>query len=410
MFSIKKINIKTKIAIDTTLSFDVQKSTVMPVLALAPLVVFVCMSLSSVGFTALSYFTFALLLLGFVVTAFFYLRNGEMSKYGLASLLMMLTLLLISMLNYETSDLKNAFYMAMEIWMFQMLCFLYKDRIHIIVIAMAVFLSFCVYANFIHFILHPNLWLIEEEKSAGGYLLGNNYNGMGFRFILAVTFCFVCLKYSWKWIFNLVPVIILSVVPLVLTGSKTSLAGLTILAVFSVIPSLRLQKIIANAAFIGFILFQVFVVFSGKGLENNELAVYIVEDVLDKDITFTYRTYLWDMTMQKIAESPIWGFGFLDDEWYNSNIKISVGTGPCNFILSMLLNGGMILVLLFVAVIVMVIYRLSINGDRMSIFIKMSVATIMIMHLMEMQSYAFVFFLLTLGYYSQYITSELKKQ
>lgn len=66
------------------------------------------------------------------------------------------------------------------------------------------------------------------------------------------------------------------------------------------------------------------------------MAVYIIEDVLGKDITFTNRTQLWDAAGKKFVESPILGYGFVDKEWYLANME-SFAIGPHNFIYSILL-------------------------------------------------------------------------
>lgn len=371
-----------------------------------PLIVFVSMSLADLEYSLISYVTFVAVLGGFAFMTIVYLRGMEMSRYGMLSLISMLCFISFSVANIEDSDLKNGLYMIIEILMFQMMCYYFRERIHIIVIAAAVFFSFCVYANFLHLMMNPNLWIVEEEKTSLGYLLGYNYNGMGYRFILAVTLSVLCLRYSWKWIFNAVPVIALSVIPLVLTGSKTSLAGILLFVVVCCIPYIRVQKFIINSVLTFVALFQTLVVFSGKGLENNELAVYIIEDVLEKDITFTYRTYLWDMSLEKIAESPIWGFGYLSHEWYASHIHTSAGTGPCNLVLSLMLNGGIIFLVLFFIIFVWSIRNVYRYNDRSAIVLFMGLSTIMLMHLMEALSYVFVFYLMTLCYYYPFIRKE----
>lgn len=407
MAFLRKINLTPQITIDTSLRWNISNSTFIPVAVMFPLIVFVCMSLADVEYSLLSYATFASLLLGFAFMALVYLRERTMSRYGILSFVFFMIFIVFSLVNFENSDLKESIYMSIEIWLFQLLFFYYRERIHVVVIAAAVFLSFCVYANFLHLLMHPALWIVEEEKTALGYLLGNNYNGMGFRMILAVTFSFLCMKYSWKWIFNAILVLVLSIVPLVLTGSKTSLGGIVLFVLIICIPNLRLQKYMLNGLLTLVVLFQIFVVFSGKGLENNEFAVYMIEDVMEKDITFTGRTYLWDMSLDKIAESPIWGFGYLNYDWYVKNIHTSIGTGPCNMILAVILHGGIILLSLFVSIFVISIRKVMAYTERYALIIQAGLTTIMLMHLMENLSYVFCFYLMTLAYYYPFIRKEV---
>lgn len=364
------------------------------------------MSLADLGFGLASYAIFGSLLVGFAFITTIYLYNRSMSYYGLLSFLFMTFLILSSIVNIENSDLKNGIYMAFEIWMFQMLCYYYRHRIHIIIISAAIIFSFCVYANLIHMLLNPVLWIVEKEKDNEGYLLGYNYNGMGFRFIVALVLSIMCMKYSKRWLFNVIPLAICSIIPLVITGSKTSLSSIGLFLAVCCIPSVKIKKIAAYSTLVFVILFQTFVVFNGKGLENNEMAVYIIEDILEKDITFSYRTYLWDMSLDKIAESPIWGYGNLDYTWFASYINTTAGTGPCNMVLCILLNGGIILLALYLLIFIVSVRKVSIFNDQNSAVILMGLVVIMLMHLMESLSYVFCFYLMTLAYYYPYITSE----
>ena len=64
-------------------------------------------------------------------------------------------------------------------------CFLRFLGIFIVYCYFAIALSLCVYANFVHLLTHPMLWVLEGKKDAAGYLLGNNYNQMGCRMMIA---------------------------------------------------------------------------------------------------------------------------------------------------------------------------------------------------------------------------------
>lgn len=392
--------------LDTSLRWNVKQSNFIPIAVLFPLIVYVCMSLSALGMSLLSYATLGSFLVSFIFLNILVWSNEKMSLYGFFSFIFYSLLFLFSLINSEQSSIKEGLYVSFEVWAFLMLCFYYRERIHIVIQASSAILSFCVYVNFIHLMLHQELWIQDLINDHGGFLLGNNYNGMGFRFIVAIVFSVLCIRYSKKWIVNTVLVILLSITPLVITGSMTSLVCIIFFIIVCCIPSVRLQRTIVITAFLFGILFQVFVVFSGKGLEDNELAVYFVEELLGKDITFTMRTYLWDMSMQKILESPIVGYGFLDNEWYQNNIYTSAGTGPCNMMLSILLNGGIILFSLFLIIVIISVMRIQAYHDYFSQVIQMGVATILIMHLMEMQSYVFVFILLALSFYYPEICKE----
>lgn len=387
---------------------DFHQMTVFPVLLSMPLGIFVSMALADLGMQTLSYLVFGLFLIGFAVMALLYIKDREMSKYGMLHLLFFLILFSLTAINSD-ADTKNCLYIALEVLMFLMMFHYYRNRIHVVIISIAIVFSFCVYAGLLHMLAHPNLWIIAEDKADTGYLLGNNYNGMGMRMIVAMAYSAMCTKYSKLWRINFIGVTIATFVPILITGSKTSLAGIGLFTFVYILPSLKIQKSIANVALTAFLFFQCFVVFSGKGLENNELAVYIIEDLLDKDITFTYRTYLWDTAIQEIAKSPIWGYGFVNMDWYATHISIQYGTGPHNMILSVLVNGGIILFLIYMAITTISLANVFSYNDRHAVMARMSVIATMIMLLMEFQSYTFIMLLFALAYYYPVINKEHKE-
>ena len=192
---------------------------------------------------------------------------------------------------------------------------------------------------------------------------------------------------------------IVSIATLAFVGSMTSLSCILLYIVFCMIPSEKLQKLGSIAFFVFYLLFQCFVVFSGEGLHNNSLAVYIIEDVLGKDITFTNRTRLWDAAGSKFAESPIIGYGWVDTEWYTSEMD-SFAIGPHNYIYSVLITGGVTLLSLLIIAIGLVFRRISTKFDKHANILLMGLFTLLFMMLMEVYPFFFLFILLyTLYYY-----------
>ena len=164
----------------------------------------------------------------------------------------------------------------------------------------------------------------------------------------------LCLRYSRIWLVNMIVLAIVIVASLAMVGSMTSLSMILVFLVCCLLPTSKLRLTAICGLFAVFLLFQIFVVFNGRGLENNELAVYIVEDVLKKDLTFTYRTHMWESALKIIEKSPIWGWGFADADWFKANMT-AFAIGPHNFILSILIHGGVILLSIYI----MVLFALS---------------------------------------------------
>ena len=291
------------------------------------------------------------------------------------------------------------FYDSLSLIFIAMACDYYKDRFHMLIIAFAIAFSFCTYLNLLHILAHPELWFIDDLKTNQGYLLGGNYNQMGCRLLCAVGTSVACLKYSKWWLLNAIPVTLVSIATLVIVSSMTSLTGILLFLVFCLIPSRKLIKtgIVGLLIFVFF--FQVLVCFQGKGIEQNPLAVYIVEDVLGKDITFTYRTYLWDAAAKVFVDSPLYGYGYVSGDWYYSHMS-AIALGPHNYIWGILVAGGVLLLVVFTYICFLSFSKFFATSDRNVIQIYAIAAVLFLMMLMENYPHLFIFTLLTLAYFA----------
>lgn len=127
------------------------------------------------------------------------------------------------------------------------------------------------------------------------------------------------------------------VITMLYVWSGTGLIGCLIIVGFSLwIQGERIEKLfniwtISTAyliIYLGVVIFRV-----------QEMFSVLIVDVLHKDITFTGRTYLWDMAMAYIREKPFWGYG-ITEKFLTMNSGISYS--PHNLILQILLAGGLL--------------------------------------------------------------------
>ncbi|MBQ7784461.1 MAG: O-antigen ligase family protein, partial [Oscillospiraceae bacterium] len=124
---------------------------------------------------------------------------------------------------------------------------------------------------------------------------------------------------------------------------------------------------------------------------------YIIEDVLHKNITFTGRTDIWDISINLIKRSPIIGYGvyeghgfvFYRGQYYYSH----------NAILEILIQGGAIALIFFIAMLVVScisLYRYK--NNHISGIITFTVFTLLSMMIMEAYlSYIWTFGILTVS-------------
>lgn len=379
------------------LRIDTGHQTLLPCLMILAVVANKSISFTAVGWNTLSYLALALVLLSFTFMSFIYLRRGALSRFVLMTIIFSSLLLTSTIIN--GNDVKMCFYDGCSLIFIALACEYYKDRFHMLIVAFALAFSFCTYLNFLHMLAHPELWIIDDLKTNQGYLLGGNYNQMGCRLLCAVGISMVCLKYSKWWLLNVIPVTLVSIATLVIVGSMTSLTGILLFLVFCLIPSNRLKKIGVTSLIAFVILFQVFVCFQGKGIEQNPLAVYVVEDVLGKDITFTYRTYLWDAAAKVFVNSPLYGYGYVSNDWYYSHMS-SIAMGTHNYIWAVLVTGGVLLLAVLSYICFLTFSKLFTTSDRHVLLIYAVAAVLFLMMLMENYPHLLLFILLALAYFA----------
>lgn len=382
--------------------------TLVPFMMIFCVVLNVTISLSELKMPVLSYGVLGVNIVSFLFMLALVAREKEMSRYGFLNFLYFFILIGLTVVN--VNDIRNAIYNSVFIWLMLLIMRYYRHRMEMVVKCFAIAFTVCVWINFVHLVTHPLLWLVDDYKDATGYLFGNNYNQMGCRMMVALASNVLCLRYSRIWLVNMILLAAVIVGSLAMVGSMTSLSMILVFLVCCLLPTSKLRLTAICGLFAVFLLFQIFVVFNGRGLENNELAVYIVEDVLKKDLTFTYRTHMWESALKIIEESPIWGWGFADADWFKANMS-AFAIGPHNFILSILIHGGVILLGIYVMICGKVVRTILPYFKRKNMqLLLLAVACLWVMSLFEMYPYTIMFYALALLYYSHYAYDDADKR
>ena len=381
--------------------------TLLPFVMIFFVVVNVTISLYELKMPVLSYGVLAINIVNFLFMLALVAREKEISRYGFLNFLFFFTLIGLTVVN--VNDIRNAIYNSIFIWLTLLIMRYYRHRMEMVLTCFTISFTFCIWVNFVHLVTHPMLWLVDDYKNATGYLLGDNYNQMGCRMIMALASNLLCLRFSRIWSINFIVLAIVIVTSLAMVGSMTSLSMILVFLLCCLLPTSKLRLTAVCGLFAVFLLFQIFVVFNGRGLENNEFAVYVVEDVLKKDLTFTYRTHMWESAINVIEKSPIYGWGFADTTWFKTYMT-AFAIGPHNFILTILVNGGVILLTLYIMICSKVFKTILpyLKKKNMQLLL-LAVACFWIMSLFEMYPYFFMLYALALLYYSRYAYDETDK-
>lgn len=378
------------------MTIDLKEQRLLPALMSLLLVVQTVVTFTVFSFLQpLSYLALGLTILSFLVMMGIFSRHPYLSMFDIAVFLLFLTIISFSFIN--ATDLKSAVYRAIEVWFLLLLFNFYIEKVDVLLRSLAFGFSCCIYGNLALMIFFPD-WMFVAEDSFDSFILGGNYNQMGCRFITGIILNIMCIKYGKKWIFNTILISAVSIITLLMVGSMTAISTISLLLLCCLVPSTSLKKMIALGYFIFYLLFHFFVVFNGEGLHNNELAVYIIEDVLGKDITFTNRTGMWDAALRIIEKSPVIGYGMVDREWYLGNMS-SFAIGPHNFVLSLFIYGGIVLFIIFWWIFFMAIQKMHGHIDGIGSTLLIGIVTMMFTMSFEVYPFFFVILLLALAYY-----------
>lgn len=343
----------------------------------------------------LSYLALGGCILGFLIMLGFYLRRPYSTRFGL--IIISFYLLLIAFSFISSTDIKTAVYRAIAVWLALLLFNYYSHQISLLMKALAVSFSAAIYASLLLMIIFPD-WMFAADDAFDSFLLGGNYNQMGCRLITGIICNILCIGYGKKWLINSIAVIIVAIITLAIVGSMTSLSAIIIFSLICLIPGIQPKKYIITGYFIFLLLFHFFVVFNGESLHNNEFAVYIVEDVLEKDITFTNRTGMWDAALRVIGKSPFIGYGLVDKDWYLGNMS-SFAIGPHNFVLGILIYGGFILLGLIISASILALYRIQGHIDKLGTTLLLGLVSLLLMQTFELFPLFFFFMFIIMIYY-----------
>ena len=375
---------------------NLRQSWLIPFVAIALLMTKMTVAFFDMEMFLASYVAQAGMLAAFLIALFLVIRDKKIHSYDLLVFAFMMFLEVVSLMN--GTDWKNWFYVALTISTYLLLFNYYQDKYYTILLSILFVLSVAIYCQLFQCVLHPEKWIVEDAKDIHGFLLGGNYNQIGSRVIVALAVNIITANHN-KWLkYNLALLIVCSFAILFMVRSMTSLSCMFLFLFLYLIRNQKLLSLGIVSLYIGAILFEVIVCFSGTGLQNNELASWFIKEVLGKDMTFTGRTYMWDSALRVIAESPVWGYGFVDREWYLSHMS-TLAIGAHNYILNVLIFGGIILLALYIATIAKSIWHLSNINDIYAKRLMMAFGVLTIMMLFEVYETPFVFLLLTIMYY-----------
>lgn len=248
-----------------------------------------------------------------------------------------------------------------------------------------------VFINFILMLIYPNGLAVDNYYGNTYHFLAND-NALSPIFIPVMAIICIYSEYQHK---SLTPssimLLIMIAVTVIITWSATGVMMWFIMMAYILFIYKKIPMPILNMRlyFIAFAVLQVMIVF----LRVQDIFAYIIEDILGKNITFTGRTIIWDSATELIKYKPWLGYGVYEGLgliWYYNKYMYAH-----NGVLEVLLQGGVITLIAFVAVFLIAgkeLYKLRSNPA--SGIISTGIFSILIGMLMESFANSILLYLL----------------
>lgn len=189
--------------------------------------------------------------------------------------------------------------------------------------------------NFITIILFPGGFYLNSSGYSGNYFLGYDNNLITYIFpALALSFT-NSLNKNGKIGLKSIFLLIISFCSTIFTWSATGVVSMVIMIVLFFAYTINKKDfpikkyiVVALSLFIGIVFLRFQNIFS-----------FIIEGWLKKDLTFTGRTYIWDIFIGEIKKSILIGHGIVDSKYL---IRTLNAGHAHNYFLQILYQGGLV--------------------------------------------------------------------
>ena len=334
-----------------------------------------------------------------------FIRKKDISKFSIITLIY---ILFLSITTFVNKEIDISFIKTMVTLFLITLLINHGTKYHCrdFLKAIIIITSTLIWSNFITIIMYPNgMYYNEISNMKENFLLGIDNIHIVYFLCLWISSTIYVNIYNKKTKFCSLTILI-SILSLIMRWSATSIIGAFIIGVyflfFKYFSKIRLMNIKT------FVITYVVGYFGIICFKLQNLFSFIIVNILKKDLTFTRRTKIWDMTIQFIKEKPIIGHGVVG---YNTRNLTTGVSHAHNFFLEIVYQGGFILLAISLLLIGSVLKKLheyyKYNlAKKLSVFIF----ALFVMMLMEFYSIEYTIFILALCYAIENYVIEIKNQ
>lgn len=274
-------------------------------------------------------------LFAFLYVSFQYFKRGKLSKFCMAVFLYFFIWIISVLINEENiiDYCKEVVVMSFYIFFYENAKYRRKTDIAIRITSLIIFVELTI--NLACIWIFPNgLW-----HTTSMYGIETNYYFLGMDnqitpLIIIALFCAIYDYYHTrhrKYLYSYLAIILLNIF---LMKSATCVAGFIVFVVFIFLS--RLKKSIFNMRMAVISIIVIYILF--VALRAQEVFKIFIVNVLQRDVSFSARTGIWDGAIKLIIKKPIIGYGcktfasiIKDRHAHNMYLQIMLQTGLVGF-------------------------------------------------------------------------------
>lgn len=332
--------------------------------------------------------------ISFGLTVIFYLKNKKISFNIVLITLFCLFLILPTILS-PAGDLNNCISTILSILTPCLLIDYSMSKNSLLTLrSLNLLFEVMVYLNFLTILIYPNgMYISSTTGYYENWLLG--YDNLHiFTIILAITFS-VLYSYRKDDKINLRSklCILVCMLSIFIRWSGTAVIAASVILIYLIFSKLINKFSIFNIknyfiayiiAFIGIIILRI----------QNKFSYFIV-NILNKDITFTGRTFIWDYIIDYIKTKPLLGYGMELSSYRYNKSYIWHSYHAHNEFLEIFYIGGIALFLTFIAILFTIIKRLYNNRSYKEVkFLSWILLSVFVITLTEVYTISLLFLLI----------------
>ncbi len=341
--------------------------------------------------------------ISFYLTLIFYLKNKKMS-FNIALIILFCLFLILPTILSPAGDLNNCISTILSILTPCLLIDYGMSKNSLLTLrSLNLLFELMVYLNFFTILIYPHgMYVSSTTGYYENWLLG--YDNLHiFTIILAITFS-VLYSYRKDDKINLRSklCILVCMLSIFIRWSGTAVTAASVILIYLIFSKLINRFSIFNIknyfiayiiAFIGIVILKI----------QNKFSYFIV-NILNKDITFTGRTFIWNYIIDYIRTKPLLGYGMeLPNYRYNKSY-IWRSYHAHNEFLEIFYTGGIALFLTFIVILFTILKRLYANRNYKEVkFLSWILLSVFIITLTEVYTISLLFLLIIVSMNVEYI-------